>query len=351
MAGRRSIIEFNFLILMILFISALVLVILTAIIAQTQFLSIVETHNEERFALLIATRLTGAPDLLMDWGYQGGHKNLVDSRKLDALVENYERTGTMPYSAYTYCYEWFAIVDEPSTGRKWGFGAEEFSGGTPDSAFSYSATGKYTLPVTIADYSGGRITGYSFGTLTVHVGKGSGCADASEAGKQLEEAQELIQAAKSRAALMAGEEFSYFGKSADGAEYLRCEELDAAGIADKFPPEEAAAIAGFDTAEIEAAASGAKIDPNLLRAAILGWDGIPSDLGVAAAKIRAALEISRGYGECAPNFVSYGLVSGQDRLERYAAGEIVPAAAEQAAAEKITNYYYLFSSCYGVAGA
>lgn len=222
----------SFMLMAILFLVILIAIAVGVIVSQTSFVAKIEEHNQNRFAILVATRLTSSPSFLMDTGQQQGlHKNVVDSRKLDRANKNYlrlllqEGETETPYELRTRCYTWFATVRDPSEGKLWVFGDSSTLSTDLKSEFQYLAAavkddpwgylsdayfgnllgtlggpiggtigasiavgnkyfddrltwmGGYTIPVAIATYRGNQIQKYDFGTIQVNVKKTGDCAD------------------------------------------------------------------------------------------------------------------------------------------------------------------------------
>jgi hypothetical protein len=353
---------------MILAITVLTVVIVTAIVANSQFVSLVDTHTKARMAMLIATRLTGAPEPLMDWGREGPHKNLVDSRQLDLLSS---QGPTMPYYAYTYCYNWRAEAKDSDSGKTWNFGqGAAFTtqpgyslptnlppGNSIGDMIKTAETESYILPITLVNYRGNRLINYTFGTLQIFVWKNTTqCSLSDDTEKQYEEALRLYTTLRQIPPVTsATKEMPYLEKTFQGKTYLRCEELDAGEILRNFGQQDAEFISVRGpalTSTIEGAAASADVDPNLLRAVAFeatAFDPlIPFDYGVVASNLRAAID-TLPPGQCLPNYVAYSYLAGPDSLARYISGDERPPQATTARAQKIVVYYESFSTCRGLA--
>ncbi|MFH0961157.1 MAG: hypothetical protein V1820_00545 [archaeon] len=404
----------SFLLMSLIFLVVIVAIAVGLIVSQTQFISIIEEHNQNRFAVLVATRMTGAPDFLIDTTQQQGiHKNILDSRKLDKQFSEFLRLAEFsrgsgitetetPYELRTKCYSWAATVKDSSTGLMWVFGAfkvlpyslqtevEEYVESTYDRSISASmwsdagdeaAVGAYALPVSIAVYEGNQIRKYDFGVLDVFVKKTEECFDEDSLEEEYLTAVSLINKFYEKPRPLGTERTSYSeillpyiarsDPDRQVTKYLRCEELPLSEISRHFTLEEATLIDGLKvltasdgtpiTEKIEQVSSDAGIDPNLVRAVLFletGFDPsltASADFELLAENLKANADYFSGAesaGQCIVNYVAFANVAGVDQVERYIDWTETPDPRSniRASAERIVYYYTSFSSCWDVEG-
>ncbi len=110
-----EILEVLIAVLMIVAIFALV------VMMNMRFNSTIDTYMPFRMAVLVANRLSSAPDLTVTPAAgESAHKNILSAAKLDNYVKNYREA--MPPGSALLCFHWRAAVREPETYGYWEFG-------------------------------------------------------------------------------------------------------------------------------------------------------------------------------------------------------------------------------------
>jgi|GEM_PF-5186782 len=402
----------SILLLALIFLVTLVGLAVIVLLANADLLSTIERHNENRMAILVATRITGAPNFVMDTGYLGLHKNVLDTRRLDIYsksfmrsLSNYATSGgattllpETPYELRSSCYSWIAVIRDPQEDRMWVFGEynilqEPLKSEIEEAALAAYATqrnyyssggstsdprsqqmntmletmGGYTIPVTIALYEGDQIKKFDLGTLQVFVRKSPACTDSDKQEEEYIKAMALVEKYYDFPQVSRSfrntplPPFPRFDPSGGAGRYLRCEELPIEEISKHFTFEEAGLVAGMTslTERIESAGEASRVDQNFLRAALFYETGLDpailayTDIEAMANSIRQEADYFAdkvSAAQCAPNYVAISRLVGPTETEEYITGTLAPLPETRRSAERMIYYYTAFSSCFGVEG-
>ncbi len=407
--GRRRGQSLSSVVILLLTLTILVVVIVTSIVANAEFNAMFGNHLKSREALLIASKITGAPQIALDMGREGLHKNMLDTRRLDTL--NRTHRAKMPASAYVFCYNWRAEIYDTDLKKYWEFGARNpardamyelclaygwgmggaaYGGQFEDPSCLAIAQGAdssdvgedyFVIPVTLVNYAGNKLKNYTFGAMRVAVwANSSQCIGENDREKQYNEAVRLIESAPLFVPTSSQAELPYQPKSIavpGGATYstMRCEELLIERIRmhfDEVRAENMKARAPAYTDRIEEAARAADVDANLLRAVVAGrsgfspeypnggFTGLPAsvyptppmdvseNLAAAATLLRQYLDqASTQYngGHCSLNYAIYAYLTSGEVLSQYVAGTLKPSGPVEAVSQDIISLFDKFNSC------
>ncbi len=411
MKGRKAQ-QPSILLLALIFLVTLVGLAVIVLLANADLLSTIERHNENRMAILVATRITGAPNFVMDTGYLGLHKNVLDTRRLDIYsksfmrsLSNYANSGgatnllpQTPYELRSSCYSWIAVIRNPQEDRLWVFGEYEilqeplkteireaaldayaskrnYYAGAGSTSYSRAqqmntmleSMGGYTIPVTIALYEGDQIKKFDLGTLQVFVRKTPACTDSDKQEEEYIKAMTLVEKYYDFPQVSRSfrntplPHIPRFDHSGGAGRYLRCEELPIEEISKHFTFEEAELVAGMTslTERIESAGEASGVDQNFLRAVLFHETGLDpeilayTDIEAMAGSIRQEADYFAdkvSASQCAPNYVAISRLVGPTETDEYITGTLAPLPETRRSAERIIYYYTAFSSCFGVEG-